>query len=48
LHHEDILLLLVLFILWKIFCLAAKMSPTNPNVLVYDRELLFTWLLNTL
>jgi len=46
LHYEDISLLLVLLILWKVFSLTAKISPTNPNVLMYDIELLFTWLLN--
>jgi len=48
LHYEGILLLFILFILLKIFSLTAKMSPINPNILMYNREYLFAWLLNIL
>jgi len=41
LHREDILLLLVLLILWKVFSLTAKISPTNPNILMYDRVIIY-------
>ena len=45
LHCKGILLL-ILFILLKIFSLTAKLSPLNPNILMYDVESVFTWHLN--
>jgi hypothetical protein len=45
LHCKGILLL-ILFILLKIFSLTAKLSPLNPNILMYDVESICTWHLN--